>query len=138
MTLLSPLPAAVAFAEIYWGRWVVRCPNPHCDNALMLPFGHPVYECAGPYSCTTRADVVWPPNPGDIVRILAMRPAPRNWNWVPGETLHDLLEENLRHGILPARPDQIADGVVFEITGDSITRDPLAIDTRRRLELGAH
>lgn len=35
-----------------------------------------------------------------VERLLMMRPDPSTRNWVPGETLHDLMFENAEHGVL--------------------------------------
>lgn len=125
-----PVPAGVAYAEANRERWVVRCPNPHCDNALALPRYHPTFTCWGPESCGVSADVVWPPNVEDIERVLMMRPARRNRNWLPGEDLLDLVRENLEHGIPVGDPDALTPGVVLQLTGDRIVYAQPAVTGR--------
>lgn len=91
----------VAYAEANWGRWIARCPRPWCTNALALDVGQQGFICIGLGGCGTAVDVIWPPDPQAIEAILAMRPVPRTQNWVPGETLEDLLAENAAHDCLP-------------------------------------
>jgi hypothetical protein len=105
----------VAYAEANWGRWIAKCPGPWCDNAMGLERGQAVFVCAGPDSCGFTTDIVWPPDPAAIEMLLEMRPANKVRNWVPGETLENLIAENAVHGVLP--PDlgpgtlaQIEDG----------------------------
>lgn len=94
----------VTFARINWGRPVVDCPSPHCTSALMLPAGTPVTQC---WDCGACGAVVWPANLDDIALVLAQRPDDKTRNWEPGETLMDLVNENLLHGILPSGLDQL-------------------------------
>lgn len=66
-----------------------------------------------------------------IERLLMMRPIPYTRNWLPGETLTDLLAENIEHGIGPSEPGQ-----EMAIVGDQITTDSLP-RPKRRLQIGA-
>jgi hypothetical protein len=83
---------------------------------------------------------VWPPNVEDIERLLAQRPVPAARNWAPGEDVHDLLEENLRHGLLPFSPAElegVPDGPLLEIRGDHIVAGALPGPSRLpQLEAG--
>ena len=99
MTVLA-LPG-VSYAEANWGRWVVRCPRPLCTNALTLPPGTSMYTCAGPGGCGGEAVVVWPPDPQAIEALLRLRPIERTRNWLPGESIADLIAENAAHGCTP-------------------------------------
>jgi hypothetical protein len=65
-----------------------------------------------------------------VERLLTFRPDVTTRNWVPGETLHDLLAENVAHGI---GPDV---GESMTIIGDKITADTLPA-ARGRLPIGA-
>lgn len=91
----------IAYAEANWGRWIAKCPGPWCDNAMGLERDQAVFVCAGPDSCGFTTDIVWPPDPAAIELLLGMRPANKVRNWVPGESLEDLLAENAVHGFLP-------------------------------------
>jgi hypothetical protein len=91
----------IAYVEANWGRWVARCPRPLCTNALAVEPGQLLFVCTGLGGCGIDAPVVWPADPQAIEMILEMRPVSRTRNWVPGETLEDLLAENAAHGCLP-------------------------------------
>jgi hypothetical protein len=91
----------VAYAEANWGRWLARCPRPLCTNALVLEVGEPMFVCAGLGGCGITAELIWPADPQAIEALLAMRPVSRTQNWVPGESLEDLVAENLAHDIVP-------------------------------------
>lgn len=121
----------VTYARVDWGRWIADCPHPFCRSALALTRDQPSFQC---WDCGTGADIVWPPNPDDIARILLMRPDPAKRNWRPGEDLHDLLRENLEHGLEPIPVEAVPrGGVVLTITGDRITYDPLALSAPHEL-----
>lgn len=93
MTVL--MVPGVAYARANAGRWVVDCPRQFCGSALKLNPGDG-FRC---WECGTSADVVWPADSAAIEQALMLRPNPGNRNWVPGESVLDLLLENLRHGI---------------------------------------
>lgn len=106
MTALELPPAStqdlvqggLAFARINWSRIVVDCPRTWCTSALTLPPGTDVFRC---WDCHWSAPIVWPANLPDIVSVLSLRPDPKTRNWQPGETVMDLVLENIEHGILP-------------------------------------
>lgn len=91
----------LAYAEANWGAWIARCPRPYCTNAMGLDRGQRAFACLGPDSCGFEADVIWPADPQAIEAILEMRPVSRTRNWLPGESLEDLLQENAEHGCVP-------------------------------------
>lgn len=128
MTVLA-VPG-VAYARAEWSRWVADCPAPYCRSALQLQRWDPLFQC---WECGARAEIVWPPFAHDVERLLMMRPDPTSRNWMPGEDLHDLLLENLAHGILPAPAEELAafgaagGGRLLEIVEDRIVYDPLAV-----------
>lgn len=99
MTDLAVPGTAYAFAE--WGVWKARCPRPGCTNAMALLRDQDFYQCLGPHSCGIEAPIIWPADPDAIEAILAMRPLPATQNWLVGETLEQLLEENAAHNCLP-------------------------------------
>jgi hypothetical protein len=51
--------------------------------------------------CGVPTEIVWPVDPISIEAVLLMRPNPHTRNWVPPETLTDLIAENAAHGIFP-------------------------------------
>lgn len=94
-------PTDVAYVEANWSAWIARCPRPHCTNAMTLDRGQVLFVCAGDDSCGMTAPLIWPADPDVIEAILQMRPIARTRNWLPGETLEDLLAENAANGCLP-------------------------------------
>jgi hypothetical protein len=103
-----------AVAYVSHGWWVADCPRPYCASAEH--FGNrdgyvggltaKGFRCA---DCRLQCGVEWPPNVDDIGYLLGQRPVSATRNWRPGETVHDLLQENALHGITPP-PMQIAGG----------------------------
>jgi hypothetical protein len=115
---------AVVYAN--WGRWVARCPRPGCPGAEHFGpdaiSGHVGgltgigFRCA---HCGLVCAADWPPNVDDIMRLLLMRPVPANRNWEPGQTVHDLLAENVEQGCVPLALDP--DEPLIRIVGDKLT-----------------
>jgi hypothetical protein len=88
----------VTYAYANHGRWVADCSHvAYCDAAAHLDRFQDGFIC----ECGRGTTVVWPS--GDVVagveRLLGMRPNPKNRNWMPGETLTDLMWENGAHGV---------------------------------------
>ena len=108
------------------GRWVAECF--YCPQAVSLEKMQPGFRCP---DCDAANEVEWPSV--DMVRgverLLLMRPSPKNQNWLPGETLHDLLAENLEHGVVTPDP-----GAVLAIVGDRIEADSFPV-LNPRMEL---
>lgn len=104
-----------------WGRWVARCPRPDCHNAEQFgPCGDGTpgglsgtsFWCRPGYGgCGLRAAVGWPADLEGIEFMTRSRPVAAR-NWLPGETVHDLLRENLEHGLMPRNELDIIDGKV--------------------------
>ena len=118
-----------------WSRWVAQCGL--CPWAKTLQRFEPVMECP---LCGTVTEILWPSE--DMVkgveRLLLMRPSPANRNWMPGETLHDLMFENGAHGVFDAIPDDHPPGTaLFGVTDDRIRHDklPALVKPRVRREL---
>ena len=115
---------SVAFAD--WGSWKARCA--WCTSALALSRFQEGFVC---WDCGRPVEVVWPSAAmvRGVERLLTMRPDPMNWNWLPGESLHDLLAENVAHGVMAADS-----GSVLAIMGDEIVTDTFpALAGRREL-----
>lgn len=114
--------AGAVYVRVNWGRWIGDCPVPYCRTATQLGLYEPVFSCA---ACGHRADAAWPPYAHDIARLLMMRPDFVTRNWEPGEDLHDLLSENVTHGVIAPDRDAFAPGnhQLIAITGDTITAD---------------
>lgn len=131
-----------AVAYLNHGRWVAMCPRPGCHNAEQfggvgqagnVPGGlrSDRFECrasidfgAGPVpagGCGVVCGVDWPANIAEIEALVMPRPVPATRNWHPGEDLHDLLAENLMHGIVPTAALEGRGGLLLSIVGDEIT-----------------
>jgi hypothetical protein len=107
-----------AYAEANWGRWIAKCPNPHCANAMQLRRGQAVYECPKELGgCGDEAPIQWHIDAILIERILMARPVERTRNWLPHETIADLLQENLTHGHSPEQMMQAIAGPAYGAYG---------------------
>ena len=129
------------------GLWVAKCPRTGCMNAEKMGLcldgttggldGSRFYcrESHGGCGLTCAAD--WPPNVHDIEQVVLCRPVPSTRNWLPGEDLHDLLRENLNHGLVPA--EALNDGPTRPVLGiydNEITAGSLDWAQRPQLEEG--
>lgn len=125
-----------AYAEANWGRWIVKCPVSWCDNAMQVERGQLDFCCAGLDSCGCLAEITWPADPAAIEMLLEMRPAKKTRNWVPGESLEDLIAENAIHGVLPQDlgPGTLAQIVDERLVGGSLH---LQLTSAARPQIGA-
>lgn len=86
-------------AEIVRSSWRVSCPL--CAGASVIEPDEPFF-CV---DCMMQANdfkpmlVVWPDKRSEIETLLLRRSDPQRRNWLPGETVGDLLKENSEHGI---------------------------------------
>lgn len=88
------------------GRWVVNCPSIDCAAAvLVLPWQMlAVCDCRDRDFCQhgrlcgTLIQIDWPADWQQIEQTVRGRPI-TNRNWMPGESLTRLLEENMAHGV---------------------------------------
>lgn len=101
--------AGVTYAEAYCGEWIARCGRPWCANALLIARGQDGFRCTGGHACGWAGSIVWPPDPDAVEAILTLRPVPTTRNWLPGETLAQLLVENAEHGCIPDQWRQLAE-----------------------------
>lgn len=108
---------------MYAGCWIIDCPL--CSGAQVVDLGARCVDCG------LLLEPRWPAEDlrYGVERMLSMRPIVHTRNWNPGETLHDLLAENVQHGIGPA------EGEAISIVGDSIVRDSLGAG--HYLQIGA-
>lgn len=95
----------LAYAEANWGRWIARCPAGLCTNAVQVTRRQSRFECLGAGSCGWTSPIVWPADPDAIEMLLRRRPDAHTRSWVLGETLEDLLAENVAHGLMPVGLD---------------------------------
>lgn len=86
---VGPLPA-----YLNHGAWVADCPL--CKSAERVLIGQRQFRCR---ACGFMADITFPPEWADIMRAVMVRPKLENRNWLVGETVDDLLAENIEHGI---------------------------------------
>lgn len=102
---MKPL-TAIVFANV--GFWVAKCPRPYCYGAEHfgprrggsgVEVGNLQLDGMWCKECRTGWPVVWPTDRVEIERILMDRPDPNNRNWFPGESIYDLVAENVRHGV---------------------------------------
>ena len=90
-------------AYVNHGRWIVNCPAPGCNSAIIASSQDRRFLCA---ECDSGwYTVVFPPEKMTIEILLLRRPLDRNGlapsrNWRPGETVIRLVAENVRRGIL--------------------------------------
>jgi hypothetical protein len=121
-------------ARMYHGQWVVncpRCPNVEkrglCDDGTVGGVDDRTFVCRESHGgCGFRADVLWPATIAEIEALVAARPRPFR-NWSPGETLQDLLRENIENGVAPtaALEGPQSTRPLVQIVGDSIAAGDL-------------
>lgn len=124
------------------GTWVAVCPRPWCIRNPEWYGPGPVTGRVGGLTadtfhclaCGLVCPADWPTNRVDIDRVLAQRPFSLTRNWEPGETLADLIAENVAHGLVD--PTGLPGGVLA--VGDVLTdlgRD-LVTTGPQRLQIG--
>jgi hypothetical protein len=125
----------LAYAYANYGRWVSDCPRPWCTNAMQVERGQAMFECLGPDSCGRTAPIVWPPDPAAIEAILAVRPANAVRNWLVGETLTQLIEENAAHGFIPLEWVPAGGGAILQAVDEVVVGGTImpAVEVRRAL-----
>lgn len=134
--------AGAVYAEANWGRWIANCPRPFCTNAMGLERGQELFVCADACdACGQTAAIIWPADPDAIEALLGFRPVRRTQNWLPSETLEDLLAENVEHDVFPPEwkligPGEtrvLADIVDQRLVGGLLLEALPAADPRRQL-----
>jgi hypothetical protein len=118
---LGTRTTVVAVAFMTHGRWVALCPRTgcmnaesfgRCDDGTIGGLSGDHFECRTEGwtsdgrrtvygGCGLICGVEWPANIRDLERVLHARPIPVSRNWTPGEDLHNLVNENMAHGIMP-------------------------------------
>lgn len=89
-------------AFISRNRWYLHCP--HCRGGVSCGPAWPIACC---FECGAVFDHVWfPENWKEIEAVLLARPALDNRHWLLGETLEQLIEQNVSRGLAPARGGQ--------------------------------
>lgn len=130
MNLIAVTGDVRVAARANWGRWVADCPR--CPSALWVNPGARDAVCR---DCRLPYEVVWPSDNMiiGVERLLTARPDVVTRNWEPGESLHDLLQQNIAHGLTMG----IGLGDAFAIEDDKITVDTLPAAPFRPA-IGAH
>ncbi len=91
-----------AYAQVRQGRWVVECPNPQCPAAqLASRQDHRFFcvTCENFHVGNQWVPVLWPDDWREIEAVLGRRPVRSTRNWLPGETVELLRDENREHGV---------------------------------------
>jgi hypothetical protein len=89
-------------AFISANRWIVLCP--HCRGGISCL---PDWDAACCFECGAVLDAIsFPENYADIEATLLERPGLYNRNYMIGETLRDLVRDNLEHGFPPGDSDR--------------------------------
>jgi len=91
----DPRMMTVVKAYVNHGRWVVDCPREFCPTAHQVDTPG-LFACE---NCGATGEVEFPSYRRDVERVLGMRPVPQTRNWVPGETVDELLVENVTFGV---------------------------------------
>lgn len=92
-------------ARVNHGRWIADCPDITCGGAEFVSFTNPVFFCC---ACRNSAAsnnylpvvVPGPEKRHDIEAYLRARPKHAERNWIPGETVAQLRDENRANHIL--------------------------------------
>lgn len=85
-------------AHVNYGRWIAECPN--CASAQVVSPEDPRFwcvECGNEYIGGAWAELSFPTDLDGIERLLMQRPFTRNRNWLPDESVDDLIAENEAH-----------------------------------------
>jgi hypothetical protein len=86
------------------GRWIAECPD--CRGAQVAARSDPRFFCVDCLNawCGGRwVRLVWPPDASDIEALLLKRET-HHRNWSPGESVNDLLAENVAHATILSSP----------------------------------
>jgi len=135
MTFLIHRTKQRVAARAYNSMWIVDCA--YCPNADRVHRFQPAFECG---YCGVAGDIIWPDKTMvySIERLLLMRPLPLNRNWMPGETLTDLVRENAEHGVfepLKALAEITGPGVtLLNVSDDNIRVDRLPVTRQREFK----
>lgn len=131
MSLPTIVGASYAYAN--HGRWVADCSHSAaCDSAVELRYSTSGFICA---DCQRTTEVIWPAIElvESVERLLLMRPNRKNQNWLPTETLADLIHDNAAHGVF-TRHAVDGFGAMFKTLDNRIVFDPLpTLNPRKEL-----
>ena len=100
LALSTAIDQPKIYGTINQGRWIVCCP--FCNGAELGDPAIPYFacRCCGNERVAGRfIKVIYPDNWREIENALLYRPRHVDMNWLPHESLDDLLEENRAHGL---------------------------------------
>ena len=102
-----------------WGKWVAKCPRPGCHNAEQIGrcddgtvggLTGTSFTCRRSHDgCGLQCGVDWPDNVDDIEFMTRSRPVAAR-NWLPGESIEDLMKENVDNSLVPKHDMDILNG----------------------------
>lgn len=105
-----------AHAYVSCGIWVAECPRPWCVNAEWYGpgpntgrvggLGRKLFHCL---RCGLHCPAEWPRDADAIWQLLQQRPCAETRNWEIGETVDNLLAENVAHGLID--PQELGSGL---------------------------
>jgi dihydrofolate reductase len=116
--LLAPPADCDVPVRVNWSRWISFCATPGCTNAWQVNIGTILWMCR---DCWAVIRPTWPADPGAIAWVLSQRPDEKTRNWLPGETITDLLMENAAHGIDMPGIEPGTDDVLTEVDGRAVS-----------------
>jgi hypothetical protein len=87
-------------AYVHRDAWVADCPS--CSGAMIVDDTEPLFFCVDCHNADNDGKPyrVNFPNQDEVEALMAMRANPQARNWYPGETVEDLIEEQIEHGEL--------------------------------------
>ena len=97
----STTSKTTVYAHVNHGRWSVRCPWCNSSqNASRDDHRFFCVECGNAAVSGQWVTVVWPNEVAAIEEVLSKRPDVKNHNWLPGESVADLVADNNEHGVV--------------------------------------
>lgn len=81
------------------GKWCLVCPNPHCNNGMLVSWRDPLFWCSHcrmEWNERKPCRALFPREREKIELALSMRPLQFR-NWEQGESLADVARTNLEH-----------------------------------------
>jgi hypothetical protein len=88
------------YAYVNWSNWKVACP--FCPEVVLAEPGYAYYcpNCLMAGNGNRAMDIIFPPDKEIIDALLNMRPSPENRHWELVETSGDLIDQNVKNGIM--------------------------------------
>jgi hypothetical protein len=111
--------ALPCFAVVNFGRWITHCPQPRCTGSSFVWIGGPhqfmCIVCANLGIGARWRPVILPTDWEAIESVLRLRHILTERNWTPGESIGDLLVENLDLGYaIPIGLEDLAEAAIAD------------------------